>query len=108
MGTRKNKNQKLRSWSELKTDRFSKDPEEAFEYLKATLEESGDNPTLVMEAIRSVTEALNLPIEQIAKKAKKTPSTIHKALSKNGNPTLETLTAVLKTLGLRLSIEKAS
>lgn len=38
----------------------------------------------------------------------KTPSTIHKALSKSGNPTLGILTAVLKAMGLRLSVERAS
>lgn len=60
------------------------------------------------EAIRSVSEALGMSIEQIAKKSNKTPSTIHKALGKGGNPTLGTLTAVLKTMGLKLSVEKAS
>ncbi|WP_413582267.1 DNA-binding protein [Bdellovibrio sp. HCB288] len=99
---------KLRSWSALKKDRFHKDTEEAIAYLKATLEENGDIPEIVIEAIREVSESLGMSIEQIAKKANKTPSTIHKALSKSGNPTLGTLTAVLKTMGLRLSVEKAS
>jgi probable addiction module antidote protein len=109
MHTKKSKHApNLKTWSQLKNERFNLNPDEAIEYLKASLEENGDIPELVIEAIRSVSEALNLPIEQIAKKAGKTPSTIHKALSKNGNPTLGTLTAVLKTMGLRLSIEKAS
>ena len=109
MGTRKTKpNKNLKTWTQFKNERFKRNPDEAIAYLKATLEENGDMPELVIEAIRSVSEALGLPIEQIAKKAGKTPSTIHKALSKNGNPTLETLTAVLKTMGLKLSVEKAS
>lgn len=99
---------KLRTWNELKKERFKKSPDEAIEYLKASLEENGDMPELVIEAIREVSEALGLSIEQIAKKAHKTPSTIHKALGKSGNPTLGTLTAVLKTMGLKLSVEKAS
>jgi DNA-binding phage protein len=99
---------KLKSWSQLKNERFKRDPDEAIEYLKASLEENGDMPELVIEAIKGVSEALGLSIEQIAKRARKTPSTIHKALGKSGNPTLETLTAVLKTMGLRLSIERAS
>ncbi len=104
----KRNSKKLRTWSELKKERFQKNPDEAIEYLKASLEENGDMPEIVIEAIREVSEALGLSIEQIAKKAHKTPSTIHKALGKSGNPTLGTLTAVLKTMGLRLSIEKAS
>ncbi len=99
---------KLKTWSQLKQERFKKSPDEAIEYLKASLEENSDTPELVIEAIRSVSQALGLSIEQIAKKAKKTPSTIHKALGKDGNPTLVTLTAVLKTMGLKLSIEKAA
>jgi probable addiction module antidote protein len=106
--TRLHSKSTVAAWAEVTEDRFKKNPEEAFQYLKASLEENGDRPELVIEAIRSVTDALDLPIEQIAKKYGKTSSTIHKALSKNGNPTLETLTAVLKTLGLRLSVEKAS
>jgi DNA-binding phage protein len=107
MKTKKN-TRHLRSWTELKKGRFRKNPNEAFEFLKASLEENGDMPELVIEAIREVSESLGLSIEQIAKKANKTPSTIHKALGKAGNPTLETLTAVLKTMGLKLSVEKAS
>lgn len=103
----KKSSKRLKTWSELKMERFKKNPDEAIEYLKASLEENGDAPELVIEAIRIVSESLGMSIEQIAKKANKTPSTIHKALSKAGNPTLGTLTAVLKTLGLRLSVERA-
>ncbi|MBX2987621.1 MAG: helix-turn-helix domain-containing protein [Bdellovibrionaceae bacterium] len=99
---------KPRSWSQFKHERFKKSPDEAIEYLKSSLEENGDVPELVIEAIRGVSEAFGISIEQIARKAGKTPSTIHKALSKDGNPTLATLTAVLKTLGLKLSVKKVS
>jgi DNA-binding phage protein len=102
----KRTNKKLKTWTAFKKERFTKNPDEAIEYLKATLEGNSDEPGLVIEAIRDVSEGLGLSIEQIAKKANKTPSTIHKALGKTGNPTLETLTAVLKTLGLRLSVER--
>lgn len=102
----KKESKKLKTWSVLKKERFTRNPDEAIEYLKATLEENSNEPELVIEAIRDVSEGLGLSVEQIAKKAKKTPSTIHKALGKSGNPTLETLTAVLKTLGLRLSVER--
>ena len=106
MGARKVSTKKPRTWAELKKERFQKDPDEAIAYLQASIEENGDDAALVVEAIRSVSEALGMSIEQIAKKSKKTPSTIHKALGKTGNPTLETLTAVLKTMGLRLSIAR--
>lgn len=99
---------KQKTWAELKSERFKKDPDEAIQYLRAALEENGDVPALVIEAIRSVSESLGISIEQIAKRSNKSPSTIHKALSKEGNPSLVTLTAVLKVMGLKLSVEKAS
>jgi DNA-binding phage protein len=98
---------KLRTWAEVKNGRFKKNPDEAIQYLKASLDMNGDSPELIIEAIRTVSESLGLSIEKIATMADKTPSTIHKALSKHGNPTLATLTAVLKTMGLKLSVEKA-
>lgn len=99
---------KLKTWSALKRERFSKNPDVAFAYLKSSLEENADAPEIVIDAIRLVSESLGLSIEQIAKKAHKSPSTIHKALGKTGNPTLETLSAVLKTMGLKLTVAKAS
>ncbi len=99
---------KLKTWSALKRERFSQNPDEAFSYLKSSLEDNSDKPEIVIDAIRLVSESLGLSIEQIAKKAHKSPSTIHKALGKTGNPTLETLSAVLKTMGLKLTVAKAS
>lgn len=104
---KKSKERPFRTWAEVKKERFQRNPAEAIGYLNASFEENWDHPELIINAIKSVSEALDIPIEQLAKKAGKTPSTIHKALSKNGNPTLATLMIVLKTLGLRLFVEKA-
>lgn len=106
MGARKSP--KLKSWSQFKQERFKNDPEEAFEYLRASLEENADMPEAIVEAIRTVSKSLDLSIEKLAKKAHVQPSTLYKALGEKGNPTLGTLTAVLKAMGLRLTIEKAS
>jgi probable addiction module antidote protein len=108
MATKKVSSKKLKTWTELKRDRFRKDPEEAIEYLNASFEENSDMPEVIAEAIRVVSESLGLSPEQIAKKANMAASTIHKALGKSGNPTLGTLTAVLKTMGLKITVKKAS
>ena len=108
MALKKNKNKRFRTWAEVKKERFQRNPDEAIGYLNASFEENCDEPDLIINAITSVSEALDIPVEQLAKKAGKTPSTIHKALSKNGNPTLATLMIVLKTLGLKLLVQKAS
>ncbi len=104
MGVRKS--HKLKTWSELKQERFKRNPDEAFEYLKASLEENSDVPEAIVEAIRTVSESLDMSLEDVAKKAKMQTSTLYKAFGKSGNPTLVTLTAVLKVMGLRLSVER--
>lgn len=105
---RKQNKKDLLTWADYKKDRFKKNPDEAIGYLKVTLEENSDIPELVADAVREVAQALGISVEQIARRANKSPSTIHKALSASGNPTLETLTAVLKILGLKLSVKRAS
>lgn len=106
MGARKNP--KLKTWSQLKQERFKNNPEEAFEYLRASLEENGDMPKAVVEALRTTSAALDLSMEDLAKKLGTKPSAMYRALGKEGNPTLKTLTALLKAMGLRLSVERAS
>ena len=107
MGARKS-TKKIRTWSQLKKDRFDGKPDEAIEYLNAVLEENGDVPALIVEAIKSVASAKCFSVEKIARLAGKPASTIHKALSDEGNPSLETLTSILKAMGLKLSVAVAS
>lgn len=104
----KSKKTKLKSWSQFKTERFKKDPDEALEFLKASIEINSDKPELITAAIKQVTEALDLSLEDLAKKAGISRASIYKALGKNGNPTLFTLSTLLGALGLRISVERKS
>jgi probable addiction module antidote protein len=45
-------------------------------------------------------------MSEIARKAGVGRQALYNALSENGNPTLETLTAVLGALGLELTVQK--
>lgn len=87
--------------SELRADR-----EFAIEYLKAALE-SLDNPddrAGGLLALRAVAEAYG-GLRAIAAEAGISRESLYRALSPKGNPTLKTLLAVLKTIGMRLSVE---
>ena len=99
---------RIHSYHELKTERFSKSAPEALACLNSVLEENVDEPALVVEAIKSVATAKGISVEQLAKLSKRGPSTIHKALSRDGNPSLETLTAILHAMDLRLQVASAS
>ncbi len=70
-------------------------------YLEAAFEE-GD-PALIASAIGDIARARNMTA--IAKDSGLTRETIYRAFSKDGNPTLSTLSAVVKALGFQLSIK---
>ncbi len=76
------------------------DPLEAAAYLDAVME-MGDNAALLI-ALRHVAKAHGMA--EIARRANLGDKTLFRALSENGNPSLDTLTGVLAAVGLRLSV----
>ena len=70
-------------------------------YLEEVFEE-GD-PEHMAIAIGNVARARNM--SAIAKDSGLTRETIYRAFSKDGNPTLSTLSSVVKALGFQLSIK---
>lgn len=87
---------------ELRADR-----ELAVAYLKAAME-SLDNPddrAAGLLALRTVAEAYG-GLGAVAAEAGISRESLYRALSANGNPTLKTLLAVLKAVGMKLSVEQ--
>ena len=82
-----------------------RDPEFAVEYLKAALDDS-DEPQVLLIALRRLAEARG-GIAKIAKAAGIERESLYRALSARGNPRLSTLTAVMKAVGLKLTVETA-
>jgi probable addiction module antidote protein len=81
------------------------DRELAAEYLKLAME-SLDNPddrAAGLIALRTVAEAYG-GLGAVAAEAGISRESLYRALSPSGNPTLKTLLAVLKTVGMRLSV----
>lgn len=90
-----------RETAELRVDR-----ELAVAYLKAAME-SPDNPgerAAGLLALRTVTEAHG-GLRAVAAGAGISRESPSRSLWPRGNPTLKTLLAVLKTAGMRLSVE---
>ncbi len=90
----------------LKTTRF--DPADYIEtaedirfYLEAAME--GNDPKHIASAIGDVARSKGM--SEIARKTGLGRQALYHALSENGNPTLETLTAVLDALGLQLTVQ---
>jgi len=86
---------------ELRADR-----QFAIEYLKAALEEldDPDNRAAGLLALRDVAEAYG-GLGMVAEQAGISREALYRSLSAKGNPTLKTLLAVLKSVGMRLSVE---
>ena len=74
-------------------------PVEAEHYLNAVLE---GYPVGFLKALRNVAQARQMA--KVAQDAGIQRESLYRALSEDGNPTLETLTAVLEALGLRLAV----
>ena len=70
-------------------------------YLDAALED-GD-PAVLLLALREVAKAKG-GIAALAREADVSRESLYRTLSANGNPKLETLSALLEALGLRLSV----
>lgn len=94
------------SHHELEIAELRADRELAVEYLKAAME-SLDNPddrAAGLLALRTVAEAYG-GLGAVAAEAGISRESLYRTLSANGNPTLKTLLAVLKAVGMKLSVE---
>jgi probable addiction module antidote protein len=76
-------------------------PRYAAEYLAQVLAERDSAAFLI--ALKDVVEAGG-GVGQLASRVGLKQPSLYKILSKNGNPTLETLQEILKPLGLRVSV----
>ena len=77
-----------------------KDPEEVAAYVDAVMEL--EDPATLLLALRQVAKAHGMA--EVARRADVGDKTLFRALSENGNPTLDTVTKVLHAVGLRLSV----
>jgi probable addiction module antidote protein len=91
---------------EVKTLR--EDRELAIEYLKFSMESLSvpEERAGALLSIRAVAEAYG-GLGAVAAEAGISRESLYRSLSPKGNPTLKTLVAVLKTMGLRLSVTEA-
>ncbi len=78
------------------------DPDFAAAYLDAVLDD-GDQQEFLL-ALRRLSEACG-GVQSVAARARLNPTSLYRTLSAHGNPELKSMRAVLRALGLRLSVE---
>lgn len=80
------------------------DPALAAAYLQAAIAESGE-PKVLLVALRQLAKAHG--IARIAKEAQIERESLYRALSEKGNPRFSTIIAVVRALGLVLTVQPA-
>ena len=85
---------------------YLKTEEDIAAYLKAVMEEGGDDPAYIARALGVVARARNMTA--LAQEVGMSRVGLNKALSGEGNPTLSTVLKVAKALGLKVSIQPAA
>ncbi len=98
-----NRKKKSISYEEGLMERL-KNPEYAAGYLETCMnDKEGNAEDLFLIALRDVAKAFGFA--HIAKKAHLGRESLYKALCKEGDPRLSTLTSVLDVVGLKLSVQ---
>lgn len=78
--------------------------EEIIAYLDAAME--GNDPAHIARALGDVARSEGMT--EISRRTGLGRQALYTALSEQGNPTLETVTSIISSLGLRLSVRKAA
>jgi probable addiction module antidote protein len=82
-----------------------RNPDEAAHYLNACLEDT--DPRVFLMALRDVADAHG-GIRAISRETELNRESLYRMLSKSGNPSLDSLAAVLHACGLRLAVHSTA
>jgi probable addiction module antidote protein len=77
--------------------------EDVAAYLEAALDEGGDDPAAVAQALGAIARSGN--VSELARRVGMSREGLYKALSADGNPSFATIMKVAKALGLKLHFE---
>ncbi|MEQ1929256.1 MAG: addiction module antidote protein [Parvularculaceae bacterium] len=89
----------------VKTSRFDAaeyldTPEKIAAYIEAILDEDGDDPAFIRKALNVAARAKGM--SEVARAANMDRASLYKALSEEGNPSMETVLKVVKALGIKI------
>jgi probable addiction module antidote protein len=99
--SRKSKSPAWRNHEDATIESLRKDPAFAAEYLNAILED-GDQKELML-ALRRMSRAFG-GVQKLAQEAELNANTLYRTLSPKGNPELKSLRALLRAMGMQLTV----
>jgi len=95
---------KSRAHDDAMAELYGKDPEFARQVINSILEdENGDQGELLI-VLRQMTKAFG-GVQTVAEQAHLNPTQLYRTLSPDGNPALSSFSAILKAMGMRLSVQ---
>lgn len=95
---------KSRAHDEAMAELYRKDPEFARQVINDILEdENGDQGELLI-VLRQMAKAFG-GVQAVAQQAHLNPTQLYRTLSPDGNPALSSFSAILKAMGMRLSVQ---
>jgi probable addiction module antidote protein len=94
------------NFAPYETSDYLVDIQDAAAYLEAALEEAGDDPAYIAQALGTIARSGN--VSELARRVGMSREGLYKALSAEGNPSFATILKVAKALGLRLHFEPAA
>lgn len=84
------------------TSDYLKTQDDIYHYIDSALEDG--HPKVLLEALKNIAKAKG-GMGSLAEETGLNRESLYKTLSQDGNPRYETLIAIIKALGFRLSIE---
>jgi len=79
---------------------------DAAAYLEAAVEEAGDDPAFIAQALGTIARSGNM--SELARRTGMSREGLYKALSKEGNPSFATIMKVAAALGLRIHFDSVA
>jgi probable addiction module antidote protein len=86
-------------FSRYDTADYLKSEQDMVAYLEACMEEAGDDPAFIANALGNIARARGMA--HLAKETGLTREGLYKALNKNSNPSFGTVLKVMRALGLK-------
>lgn len=80
--------------------------DDAAAYLEAAIEQSGDDPALITQALGAIARSGN--VSELARRAGMSREGLYKALSADGNPSFATILKLTHALGLQLHVQSVA
>ena len=94
------------TFSRYDTADYLKSDEDIARYMEAVMEEGGDEPAYIAQALGAIARARSM--SQLARDTGLTREGLYKALSGEGNPSFATVMKVAHALGLKLTFQRVS